>query len=376
MSIKQGVANVAQRGIPPVPGMGIPTPPGKVAINQQKRSIQVPFWRNVAANDIFDLTDIKALFKNLNKKLFNLKLKDEFTAMKSRLQDLIMKNLNPAMDKELEAFSQNFVPIFYNFSQIMQQRFRRNVQGIEDLSNIQKDIKSVVVTLKFLCVDGLNLETKVIRILSDLVQNTEIFVTKFFDNILKNREQYLHTISLIRKAFNKSIDIAKKNSETADEKINRLKDLALEKIAAETIKKYTNILKYPGIDDEKKQEIRQLINALQENGYQDNQDINFTTKELGLIKRRIRTFKSLKDSIAELNQLVNNNVVSHNNAAQQDNAAQQEAEAAKSPKEQEENQLINEINDLLTQKNENERYINRARNKCFFGFSTYKKGEI
>ena len=31
---------------------------------------------------------------------------------------------------------------------------------------------------------------------------------------------------------------------------------------------------------------------------------------------------------------------------------------------------------LLWRKNENERYINRARNKCFFGFSTYKKGEI
>ena len=31
---------------------------------------------------------------------------------------------------------------------------------------------------------------------------------------------------------------------------------------------------------------------------------------------------------------------------------------------------------LLRRKDENERYIDRARNWYFFGFSTYKKGEI
>ena len=340
LPIKQGVANVAQGGVPP--------PPGGLAINPIGGAIQVPFWGNIQDNDIFDLTEIEALFKNLNKKLFELKLKDEFTAMRSRLQNVITDNLNPAMNKELDAFNQNFVPIFYNFSQLMQQRFRRNGQVIEDLSNIQKDIKSVVVTLKFLCKNGLNLETEVIRILSDLVQNTENFVTNFFDNILMNREQYLHTISLIRKTFNKP-------NNTAEAKTNRLKELALEKIAAETIKTYTKILKIQGINDERKQEIRHLINNLETHGYQDDQDINFTNQELGLIKSSMPSFKSLTDSIAELNRLVNNNVeLPHNEVEDVD--AQRIAEAARLQKEREENQLINEINDLLTQKNEGENY--------------------
>lgn len=346
IKLKQKETTQNAGSLPPPPG-GLP-PPLKAGLALAEP--QTPLWGNIKNDNIFDLSEIKDLFVELDKNYFNLKLRSEASVMKNLLEQLIIENINSSMNINLESLKGSLLDSFYGFMDLVKQKCLQKGEKTEDLSHIKPDARGIASFLKVLL--NKDLDNNVIKLLEDLVNKSKKFVETFFDTILKNRKQYLHTMSLIIKTCTKELF-----DENSQKNITeRIKQLTQEKITSDAIQKYEKFSKQV-ITEEKalkiQEKVKDFLNHLKMNDYQEKQDdISFTEEELEIIRKKYR-LKTLTQALASFDGILAK-INTEQPHTKKDDIATIEEDEVRQNKLNEENLLINDISSLLTQEIESE----------------------